>query len=153
LSFLEADFKRIVHDARTLAGKGDTKSSWHRDAERLRKTASNWMRSYNPAYNNPQYDCKPTPRPPESSRPAEAPRRSNRAAASTRHSTTPAEAAASEDDEAEIEDEDEEEDEEDGDDGDDDDDAMDVDLDFTGKSFQEAQELLIESMINYRDEK
>jgi hypothetical protein len=62
LSALESDVKRMVANAKHFNEKG---SSIYEDAERVRKTASNWMVKFNPAYRNPAYVAIATPIPGE----------------------------------------------------------------------------------------
>jgi hypothetical protein len=72
LAVLESDCKRLVNNAKIY---NDKKSLVYEDAERLRKTASNWMTKHNPAYKMirgysavatpvPGEENAPTPRPP-----------------------------------------------------------------------------------------
>lgn len=57
LAGVESDLKRMVNNAKTYNEKG---SDVYDDAERLRKTASNWMTRFNPAYRDPKYVAQPT---------------------------------------------------------------------------------------------
>jgi hypothetical protein len=50
----------MVTNAKTF---NDKNSAIYLDAERVRKTASNWMVKNNPAYRNPGYQAAPTPIP------------------------------------------------------------------------------------------
>lgn len=54
--------KRMVANAKQFNVKGST---IYEDAERIRKTASNWMVKNNPAYRDPGYSAQPTPIPGE----------------------------------------------------------------------------------------
>ncbi|KAF1951910.1 hypothetical protein CC80DRAFT_573588 [Byssothecium circinans] len=147
LAQVESDQKRLVNNAKTF---NDKKSIVYEDAERLRKTASNWMVKHNPAYRSQNYTAQPTPLPgeeppshsraprvqpatpkpvtstPETS--AERPRRA--AAAAAAQSITPApsklrhSASAAPDE---------------GDDS----------PDFEGKTFQQAQDQIIRELIDY----
>ncbi|KAF2806063.1 Bromodomain-containing protein [Mytilinidion resinicola] len=60
LAQVEGDLKRLVHNAKTF---NDRKSLIYDDAERVRKTASNFMVKHNPAYRDPGYIAVPTPIP------------------------------------------------------------------------------------------
>jgi len=61
LSELESDCKRLINNAKQF---NDKKSIIYEDAERLRKTASNWMTKNNPAYRTIKgYQAVPTPVP------------------------------------------------------------------------------------------
>ncbi|KAF2260192.1 Bromodomain-containing protein [Lojkania enalia] len=62
LAQLESDCKRLINNAKSY---NDKKSAIYDDAERLRKTASNWMVKHNPAYREPGYQAVPTPIPGE----------------------------------------------------------------------------------------
>jgi hypothetical protein len=62
LAQLESDCKRLVVNAKNF---NDKKSLIYDDAERLRKTASNWMVKHNPAYRIKGYSALPTPVPGE----------------------------------------------------------------------------------------
>ncbi|KAF2750793.1 Bromodomain-containing protein [Sporormia fimetaria CBS 119925] len=62
LGQLESDCKRLVNNAKMY---NDKKSLVYEDAERLRKTASNWMTKHNPAYRIRGYQAMPTPIPGE----------------------------------------------------------------------------------------
>lgn len=148
LAQVESDCKRLVNNAKSY---NDRKSTIYEDAERLRKTASNWMVKHNPAYRRDGYQAVATPIPGEEPIPygkpiprvhpstpkaaaptpetasTDRPRRT--AAASGTQSATPApsklrnsaSAAPGEGD----------------------------DRDFTGKNFQQAQEQIIQGLVNY----
>jgi hypothetical protein len=62
LAQLESDCKRLVNNAKMF---NDKKSIIYEDAERLRKTASNWMVKNNPAYRIQGYTAIATPVPGE----------------------------------------------------------------------------------------
>ncbi|KAK8164438.1 Bromodomain-containing protein [Phyllosticta citrichinensis] len=148
LAELEGDVKRMVHNAKQF---NDKKSAVYEDAERIRKTASNFMVKNNPAYKNPSYTAVATPIPGEDAtnghqltakrQLSERPKRTASATApkpevepesqpdptpsKTRHSErqpTPAKEAEK---------------------------AETGETDFTGKNFQEAQEMLIKEFIEY----
>ncbi|KAJ4372363.1 hypothetical protein N0V83_004137 [Neocucurbitaria cava] len=149
LAQVESDCKRLVNNAKAY---NDKKSIVYEDAERLRKTASNWMVKHNPAYRDGNYVAVATPIPGEDNsapgkpipRIASTPRavhtpvatpdtseRPRRAAAAAQ-SATPApsklrhsaSAAPDEDDD---------------------------NPDYAGKSFQQAQEQIIREIIDYED--
>ncbi|KAJ9648430.1 hypothetical protein H2199_001285 [Coniosporium tulheliwenetii] len=62
LSAVESDLKRMVTNAKSYNEKS---SLLFEDAERIRKTASNWMVKHNPAYNDADYIAVATPIPEE----------------------------------------------------------------------------------------
>ncbi|RDI89645.1 hypothetical protein Vi05172_g691 [Venturia inaequalis] len=62
LTAVESDAKRMVANAKQF---NDKKSAVYEDAERVRKTASNFMTRHNPAYRNSNYVAQPTPIPDE----------------------------------------------------------------------------------------
>ena len=62
LAQVEGDQKRLVNNAKAY---NDKKSIIYEDAERLRKTASNWMVKHNPAYRVAGYQAVATPVPGE----------------------------------------------------------------------------------------
>jgi hypothetical protein len=62
LAQVEGDQKRLVNNAKAY---NDKKSIIYEDAERLRKTASNWMVKHNPAYRVNGYQAVATPVPGE----------------------------------------------------------------------------------------
>jgi hypothetical protein len=62
LAQVESDCKRLVNNAKAY---NDRKSAIYEDAERLRKTASNWMVKHNPAYRKEGYQAVATPVPGE----------------------------------------------------------------------------------------
>lgn len=145
LAQLESDCKRLVNNAKSF---NDKKSIIYEDAERLRKTASNWMVKHNPSYQITGYQAVATPIPGEEPVPYGKPiprvqpatpkhtpstpdstERPRRAAAPGAHSTpAPSKlrhsASAAPDDE-------------------------DMSADFTGKTFQQAQDQIIRELIDY----
>ncbi|KAF2403952.1 Bromodomain-containing protein [Trichodelitschia bisporula] len=60
ITALESDLKRMVANAKNF---NDKRSDLYQDAERVRKTASNWMTRHNPAYLDPTYVAVATPLP------------------------------------------------------------------------------------------
>jgi hypothetical protein len=167
LSALESDCKRMVANAKQFNDKG---SLVYEDAERVRKTASNFMTRWNPAYKNPNYVAVATPLPDEvnveqydtpystrSAAPgAESSRRSSQVANSRRKSSTFATRAREpeeeeEQDEEQEEEENEEDEQEDEDkDEDDQEDQLDVSR-FKGKTFEKAQDMIMEELIDYTE--
>ncbi|KAI1567426.1 Transcription factor chromatin remodeling, contains bromodomain protein [Pyrenophora tritici-repentis] len=148
LAQVESDCKRLVNNAKAY---NDKKSIIYEDAERLRKTASNWMVKHNPAYRDGNYAAVATPIPGEDnstpSRPpprvAATPRTAKqtpagpdtdrpRRAAAIAASATPAPSklrlsasAAPDDDES---------------------------ADYAGKTFQQAQEQIVREIMDYEDQ-
>lgn len=145
LAQVESDCKRLVNNAKAY---NDKKSLIYEDAERLRKTASNWMVKHNPAYRIQGYQAiatpvpgeeatppgKPAPRPAVSTpRPAaptpdstERPRR----AAATAAQTTPAPSKLRHSASTAPE-------------------EPDDNPDFAGKTFQQVQDRIIRELIDY----
>lgn len=62
MASLESYFKRMIANAKDFYPRS---SSIFDDAERIRKTLSNYMTKTNPAYNRRGYQAHPTPLPPE----------------------------------------------------------------------------------------
>jgi hypothetical protein len=62
LTAVESDAKRMVANAKQF---NDKRSHIYEDAERVRKTASNFMTKHNPAYRDGSYIAQPTPIPEE----------------------------------------------------------------------------------------
>lgn len=159
VSAIESDLKRMVQNAKEF---NDSKSVIFEDAERVRKLVFNFMKVNNPEYReNPGYSATATEIPASAAAPvhndrhgvkteSEAPepvlapikiktKQSSvaRSSEADRKSSV-APSAATGEDEAE-----------DDDDGDDD---AGNDIDFTGKSFQEAQQMIISYMLHYTDD-
>jgi hypothetical protein len=135
LSTVESDCKRMVANAKAYNAKN---SPIYEDAERVRKTASNFMTKHNPAYRNPNYVAVATPIPDEFMTPpvmtptmppqkawagADGSRRSSQAESRLRYSESVAAPAE------ENEDEDR----------------------FQGKTFQEAQDQVVDELIHYSE--
>ena len=57
ISILESDVKRMVANAKLF---NDKRSAIYEDAERVRKTASNFFTKHNPAYRDPTYQALAT---------------------------------------------------------------------------------------------
>jgi hypothetical protein len=158
LAAVESDIKRMILNAKDYYKK-DT--AGFNDAERVRKTASNFMVRYNPAYKTvPNYAAVPTPIPGEAVNGGHTPAKNNantpsstrpitlRINASSHDSPAPRRAAAHKpapEPEPEEDEEDEEEDEDVDAEGEED------LADFTGKSFQEAQDQIMEELISYEE--
>lgn len=148
LAQVESDCKRLVNNAKAF---NDKKSLIYEDAERLRKTASNWMVKHNPAYRREGYVAVATPIPGEDPIPpgrpiprvAATPRSGASSAAATPDSTDrPRRAAAAAQPttpapsrlrHSETQ-------------------KAGGSKDFAGKTFQQAQEQLIREMIEYTDQ-
>lgn len=157
ISAIESDLKRMVQNAKEF---NDSKSVIFEDAERIRKLVFNFMKANNPAYKeNPNYSATPTEIPggavqngrqsvkheSEAPEPAPAPiklktKQSSvaRSSEADRKSSVAPSAATGEDD---VED--------DNEGGDDD---AGEDIDFTDKSFQEAQQMIISYLLHYTDD-
>lgn len=103
LAELESYFKRMISNAKDFYARGSTT---HEDAERVRKTLSNWMTKRNPAYQTRGYQAMPTPVPQNG---AHTPSRRQAAA---NHHQDEEEEDEEEDDEEAVEDEEEDEPEE-----------------------------------------
>ncbi|KZM18563.1 uncharacterized protein EKO05_0002340 [Ascochyta rabiei] len=84
LAQVESDCKRLVNNAKAY---NDKKSIIYEDAERLRKTASNWMVKHNPAYRDGSYVAVATPIPGEEHAPPGRP--TPRIASTPRAAATP----------------------------------------------------------------
>ncbi|KIW04097.1 hypothetical protein, variant [Verruconis gallopava] len=139
LTALESDFKRMVQNAKDF---NDKRSLIYEDAERVRKGASNWFVRNNPAYGDRNYVAKPTPIPDDANGAPSTPgpislKITNKAAPVRMPVVSTTSAPAGKGDQAEADEDAEGEVEE---------------LpDFAGKTFQEAQEQLLEELINYED--
>lgn len=147
LAQVESDCKRLVNNAKKF---NDKKSLIYEDAERIRKTASNFMVKHNPAYRDANYSAQATPIPGEDANEVMKPiqrsvaavqkpvaatheattERPRRAAApsqpptpATRPSRSGRQSTASE--------------------------QKDDNPDFNGKSFQQAQEQIVQRLIDY----
>ncbi|KAF2869509.1 Bromodomain-containing protein [Massariosphaeria phaeospora] len=149
LAQVESDCKRLVNNAKAY---NDKKSLIYEDAERLRKTASNWMVKHNPAYRLGDYVAVATPIPGEEATPPGKPiprivpastpkpvavaatpdtsERPRRAATITQQNNTPAPSRLRKS--AVVAN--------DGGSG-----------DFTGKSFQHTQEQIVRELVDYKE--
>ena len=159
MSAIESDLKRMVQNAKEF---NDSKSVIYEDAERIRKLVFNFMKVNNPEYKeNPGYTAVPTPIPnaraapvqngrhavkTENEVPEPAPTKIKlkqssvaRSSEADRKSSVAPSAATGEDG---------------GDDDDDDDEVGEAsnDIDFTGKTFQEAQQMIVSYMLRYTDD-
>lgn len=123
----------------------DEKSEVYGDAERMRKLLSNFMLKHNPAYRDPEYVAFPTPIPddggadglssatpaPRTREASEKPKTTIKLTARTpRERTTPIDARVVTTDGP----------------------SANGGADYTGKTFQQAQEHLIEDLIDYTDD-
>lgn len=135
----------MVNNAKSF---NDKKSIVYEDAERMRKTASNWMTKHNPAYDDKSYAAIATPIPGEETavsgrsqqRVASTPRAAHspstpdtfdrpRRAAAAAQATTPAPSKLRHSSSARQQVED--------------------NPDFDGKTFQQAQEQIVQELIDY----
>ena len=132
------------------------------DAERVRKTASNFMTKHNPAYRNPHYVAVATPLPEEEApEDIETPPTMRSAASGTERSRRSSQAVNTRRKSASAPQPDEPEEAEDGDEEDEEEhvevDGQDVEEDqldvsrFKGKTFQDAQDMIIEELIDYTE--
>jgi hypothetical protein len=144
---VESDCKRLVNNAKAY---NDKRSPVYEDAERLRKTASNWMVKHNPAYRDGNYIAVATPIPGEENslpgkpipRIASTPRTVHSSAATPDTSERPRRAAAAAQPvtpapsklrhsaSTALQD-------------------ADDNPDFDGKTFQQAQEQIVKELIDY----
>ncbi|KAG9696317.1 Bromodomain-containing protein, partial [Aureobasidium melanogenum] len=140
LSTVESDIKRMVANAKQY---NDDKSTVYQDAERIRKALSNFMTKHNPAYKDPNYIAIPTPIPggdddatassaPPTRETSEQPKKitiSLKASRDRKSSAAPPAASSP---------------------------ALAQDnsdpADFTGKTFQQAQEHIINGLISHTDQ-
>lgn len=140
LSTVESDIKRMVANAKQY---NDDKSTVYQDAERIRKALSNFMTKHNPAYKDPNYIAIPTPIPggdddatassaPPTRETSEQPKKitiSLKASRDRKSSAAPPAAsspALAQDDSDPA--------------------------DFTGKTFQQAQEHIVNGLISHTDQ-
>ncbi|KAI4617707.1 hypothetical protein J4E83_006039 [Alternaria metachromatica] len=151
LAQVESDCKRLVNNAKAF---NDKNSVIYQDAERLRKTASNWMVKHNPAYRDGNYVATATPIPGEdnstpskpSPRVTSTPRTAHahtpatqdtadrpRRAAAIAASATPAPSKLRQSASAALEEDDDS-------------------ADYAGKTFQQAQEQIVREILDYEDQ-
>jgi len=139
LTQVESDVKRMVANAKQF---NDDKSIVFGDAERVRKLLSNWMKVHNPAYLDPEYTAFPTPIPGEvehngthSATPArgavERPKKPTINLGKARRQSPPPQPEPEEPEQL---------------------DPSTESGDFTGKSFGEAQQQIIQELIEYTDD-
>lgn len=149
LTGLESDVKRMVNNAKTY---NSSKSDIFADAERIRKMTSNYMVKHNPAYEDKNYSAFATPLPDEREpTPAEAKEDSPEDVKTGAATKIDAEAASGEGRKTRgggtpalqrtksakvVLNPDEEG----------------YDPDFSGKTFQQAQQQLMHEMMRYKDE-
>ncbi|KAH0325877.1 Bromodomain-containing protein, partial [Aureobasidium melanogenum] len=140
LSTVESDIKRMVANAKQY---NDDKSTVYQDAERIRKALSNFMTKHNPAYKDPNYIAVPTPIPggdddatassaPPTREASEQPKKitiSLKASRDRKSSAAPPAASSP----ALVQDDSDP-------------------ADFTGKTFQQAQEHIINGLISHTDQ-
>ena len=113
----------------------DKRSAIYEDAERVRKTASNFFTKYNPAYRDPTYVAVATPIPDES--PNSAVTKAPPSRASNTNVASPIKPSDSVQPGRTVSEETQQNSDS---------------TDFKGKNFQQAQEQLIEELIHYVDE-
>lgn len=152
ISAIESDFKRLVQNAKDY---NDPNSGIYEDAERIRKLVFNFMKQHNPAYKeDPNYTAVATPIPRQAPTPApvqngghdgdgkavESRKVAVRSSEDRKSSMAPS--ATTGDGEADA-------------DGDDDEAYAGAgaggELDFTGKTFQEAQQAMVSHLLRYTD--
>lgn len=149
VSAIEGDFKRMIQNAKDY---NDPDSVIYDDAERIRKLVYNFMKTNNPAYKEiPNYAAVATPIPQPASRPVQngvvhkldgGEDNKSRQGTTARSSEQPdrkssiAPSATTGD----------------AGDADDVDGSGDAAIDFEGKSFQDAQQLIISHLLHYTDE-
>ncbi|KAK0660897.1 Protein polybromo-1 [Lasiodiplodia hormozganensis] len=142
LAAVESDVKRMVNNAKQF---NDKNSAIYADAERVRKTASNFMTKNNPAYRTPGYSAVATPIPGEeangvpSSVTRQLSERPKRNAAVAQIATQSVQATPSRTRKSERHPTPRQEQ------------TPGQETDFRGKTFQEAQEALIQEFIHYAD--
>ncbi|KXL41344.1 hypothetical protein M433DRAFT_139084 [Acidomyces richmondensis BFW] len=150
ISTIESDLKRMVQNAKDY---NDPKSEVYQDAERIRKLVFNFMKANNPDYKIPGYSAVATPLPQIESKPVpngthadsdvaevvESRDGSEKRSVALKSSVPPSDRMTSVAPSATTGDPDGGE-------------AADEDLDFTGKTFQEAQQAIITYLLNYTDE-
>jgi hypothetical protein len=152
ITTLESDLKRMVNNAKEY---NEPKSPIYEDAERIRKLIYNFMKLNNPQYRtDPNYSAFPTPIPstkitltngaasshtpalPEAVKDEPA---SREGSSNPRLSVAPKTSEAPSDRKSSVAPS--------AADG-----GVDEDMDFTGKSFQEAQEMIVAECIRYTDD-
>ena len=153
MTTIESDFKRLVQNAKDY---NEPESLIYEDAEKIRKLVFNFMKQNNLAYReDSNYSSFPTPLPKAGSGPSQngvkstspdqandKSKRSSTARASEQPDKKPsvAPSATTGDGEGDV-------------DGDEDGgEAGGVDLDLTGKTFQEAQQMMISHLLHYTDD-
>lgn len=135
MTTLESDFKRMVQNAKDY---NDPSSQIYEDAEKIRKLVFNQMKSLNPAYSDSKYTSFPTPIPKENAvqngkRAAESEgdahrsrtvsERPRRGESERKSSVAPSTANGEPE--------------------------ADEDVDFTGKTMQQAQQMLVNHFLRY----
>ena len=147
MSALESDIKRLISNAKQY---NDRNSEVHSDAEKIRKMAATMMQKINPAYEDPSYAPVPTPLPDDEAKeesPSEqagdgmengTPEATGgktslrlKLRGPSERSSAPSERPSGTDGEAKV-------------------DAS--DLSFEGKTFQAAQQDIVQALMGYEDE-
>jgi Bromodomain len=163
LAEVEGDVKRMILNAKQFNAKG---SSIYDDAERVRKTTSNFMTKHNPAYLTDGYQAVATPIPGGDSQEPVTPlepipvatsdskkshsRRSSRIVGG-RKSEPELEPEEAEDELVQDEEVEDGEEDAEGEDEVMEDEAPQGPERFRGKTFQEAQDLIIDELINHTE--
>ena len=146
ITALESDLKRMVQNAKDY---NQPRSEVYEDAERIRKLVYNFMKIHNPQYRlDPNYVSFPTPVPGENTPGTNGTHEEEEPIKSigTKHAVAPktseplSERKSSRAPSATTGV------------GDDDDDEGEDDVDFNGKSYQEAQQMIVSGLIRYIDE-
>ncbi|EME79415.1 uncharacterized protein MYCFIDRAFT_90064 [Pseudocercospora fijiensis CIRAD86] len=128
VSALESDFKRMIQNAKDY---NEPKSIIYEDAERIRKLIYNFMKVNNPEYSrNPNYSAVATPIP-DATAPPSLTKITLTNGAHAKENYKPVQSREAAKDESA---------------------SKDANMDFTGKSFQEAQEMICAEAIQYTDE-
>lgn len=155
VSTLESDLKRLVQNAKDF---NDPKSEIFEDAERIRKLVFNFMKANNPAYKeDPKYSAFPTPIPQSKAAPvqngalktASESARERRGSSVKAKAATPARGSEQPDKRSSVApsaatgDDDADEDGEE---------VGAENIDFEGKSFQEAQQAIVAYLLRYSDD-
>lgn len=148
---IESDLKRLVQNAKDY---NDPNSVIYDDAEKIRKNVSNFMKQHNPAYKVEGYSAFATPIPnaratvkllngaTDQSESTDKPKRPAVSRVSEQPDRKASVAPSATTGDAEV----------DGDAYDDEDGAGGVDIDLTGKTFQEAQQMILSHLLHYTDE-
>jgi hypothetical protein len=156
MTTVESDFKRMINNAKSY---NDPKSEIYEDAERIRKLVYNYMKQHNPQYaQDPNYTSFPTPIPQTNGHAARETVESGQREVLTRDGEKGRSSAPAVKTSEPLSDRKESvapsaaTGDADGDDGDEDGYAGGDALDFSGMTFQEAQQKMVSFLLNYTDE-